>query len=127
MKHPVRSMVAELRRTAEAAREALAAELYSPEKLRVAMMAAAAQGFEHATIRGPDGLDLSGTKAADEATMWLASARVSWDFQPRGGGGIEAATAYDLVLSWKPAVGRQHDEGGGAARAGGGSTAPGGN
>lgn len=104
MKHPVKSMVAELRRTAEAAREAQAVELYKPERLRDAMMAAAAQGFDHATIRGPEGLDLSETKAAEEATIWLASARVSWDFQPRGGGGIEAVTAYDLVLTWKLAA-----------------------
>lgn len=105
MRLPVKSLVAELRRSSDTARETRAAELYSADKLRAAMVAAAGLGFQHATIRGLDGLDLRDTKAAEEALAWLSAEKVAAEFKFRdGAGGIEAASTYDLVLSWKPPV-----------------------
>jgi len=102
MRHPVSSMVAELRRSAETAREAIATKLYGREALRDAMLAAAAAGFDLVTVKGPEGINLSDTEAATAAKEWLAGEKVSSTFKHRdGAGGIEAASTYDLELSWK--------------------------
>lgn len=105
MRHPVNSMVAQLRDKTAAAREARAAELYGYEPLRVAMLAAAKAGFDVAMIAGPDGLDLRETEAAKIAEKWLINEKVSARWVHRdGAAGLEAASAYDLVLSWKTAA-----------------------
>lgn len=104
MRHPVKALMAELRRTAQASREAVAAKLYGQESLRAAMVAAAGTGFETVTIGGPDGLDLRETPAAVASLAWLAGEKLTARWDQRNVPGIAGST-FDLVVSWTaPAV-----------------------
>ncbi|WP_342154572.1 hypothetical protein [Methylorubrum sp. SB2] len=103
MKPRLNSLVADLRATTAENREALAADLYAPEGLRVKMQAAARAGFDHLTVLGPDGLDLRETGAAAAALAWLKGEKIGHRWTARGGGDTTAGTAQDLVIDWRTA------------------------
>lgn len=108
MRHPVNSLVDDLRETATASREAAAVVLYGLVALRARMLDAAKAGHEVVTIPGPDGIDLRETPAAVAAVAWLDGQKITnrWDSRT-GAAGVDAAGSFDLVLSWKtPAASR---------------------
>lgn len=99
MRNPVNSLRADLVRTVKATREAKAAELYAPEALRAALTKAAGDGFDHATIAGPESLDLRETDAAKAALIWLGEMKLDHTWEARGGA---SAGTHDLIVSWRP-------------------------
>lgn len=106
MRDPRNSLRADLARSAHDSREAKAANLYAPSTLRAALTKAAGEGFDHATVPGPDGLNLTETVAAKACLEWLTREKIAHNWTPRtGGGGIEAAPGYDLHMTWKPEPG----------------------